>query len=110
LFIEGYLIYLISIRLNLDNPYPFSKNGENWALYTSYIFAAICWGFIPFLLLYVNCQPRSHFSDKRMIFRLSILIEDVKPTSIWDVNYFTIYCVQRLLFVKIVFDTKLASV
>lgn len=57
----------------------------------------------------INKVPRSWFKEPNFLNAFSILLEDIRFSSSWYINYFTLFCIRRLIFVVIAFWLSLAS-
>lgn len=101
---------MIAIALNFINPYPENNNsGEVVGWWSCVIITVFLFIFIPIVIYWLNKLPRRIFTNKSFNERFSIMVEDIRYDSRWYINYFTIFCIRRIIFCLIVFVIPLAS-
>lgn len=92
LFVEGYFEFVISIFMNLRDPYPFyNKNGELIGWISAQLFCVVIFVFLPILTMYVICAKKKTLRHPKFKTRFDILIEDMRPKSTWSKMYFFLF-------------------
>ena len=102
--IEGYLEFLITCFIKLREPEGNEKHLYNEII--NYSIGATIFILLPIIFIWFLCRPLEVIQTESFITKWRILFHDIKIKSKFELSFYLIFCIRRIIYVSTAFLIK----